>query len=134
MNIAAFILALIGAGLSLFQPVIPIMGLSFSDMLMSSNSEIFASACVVLAIAAVALVCGVCTLMRKGKVYCISGLSVCAALCIISFFSMKSSVPQMQNMPFDAESIAKSMWMKTVFVWACCYIAAAVCAFLDKAP
>lgn len=26
------------------------------------------------------------------------------------------------------------MWMKTAFIWALCYIAAAVCAFLDKSP
>lgn len=134
MNIAAFILAIAGAGLSLFQPVIPIIGLSFSDLLLSSKSEYFTSAIIVLVIAVIAVICGACAIVRKGKNYCVVVLSICAALYILTFFRMNNNIPQSQNLPFDAESIALSLWLKTVFVWACCYIAAAVCAFLDKVP
>ena len=134
MNIAALILALAGVGLSLFQPVIPIFGFSFSDLLLSSKSEYFASAAVVLVIAAVAVACGISASMRKARIYCVSGLSICAGLFFLSFFTMSGNAPQRQNLPFDAEDIALSLWLKTVFVWACCYTSAAVCAFLDKVP
>lgn len=134
MNVAAFLLALIGSGLSLFQPVIPVIGVSFSDLLASTNSDMHTAAVHVLIIAAIAVICGVCAMVRKGKNYCVIGLSLCAALYILSFFMMKTSSGAEQNLPFDPKQMALSLWMKTAFVWALCYIAAAVCAFLDKSP
>ena len=134
MNIAAFILALFGAGLSLFQPVVPVIGLSCADLLSAPNPDLNSVGVRVLIIAVVAVTCGVCAMLRKGKNYCAIGLSICAAVYILSFFMMKSPVIAEKNLPFDPEKLALSLWMKTAFVWACCYIAAAVCAFFDKAP
>lgn len=73
-NIAAFVFALIGAGLSLFQPVISIPnfgtgynfgGISFVDILtgFSSNNDVYFSALEILVIAAIACFYGFATLM-----------------------------------------------------------------------
>lgn len=134
MNIAALIFALLGSGLSLFQPVIPVIGLSFADFLSIPDSDLNSTAVKVFFVAVIAVVCGICAMLRKGKNYCVIGLSICAALYILSFFTMKSPAVDVKNLPFDPAKLASSLWMKTAFVWACCYIAAAVCAFFDKTP
>ena len=134
MNIAALILALVGAGLSMFQPVIPYMNISVSDLLSSGNSDLSAIGTVVLIIACVAVISGIAAVMRKNKTACSAWLVVCGSMLLLSgaFFSDNSS--QMQNIPFNFRGFAMSQWMKTVFVWALCYLVSAVCVYLDDYP
>ncbi|MBR1658509.1 MAG: tetratricopeptide repeat protein [Synergistaceae bacterium] len=132
MNVAAFILAIAGAGLSLFQPVVPVMGLSFSDFLSAPNSDLKTAAIIVLVIAVIAAICGFCALMRKGIPNCVAGLAICGVLYLFSVTLFMNQPANTRNLPFDTARIAMSVWTKTFLVWALCYIAAAVCAQLDE--
>ena len=141
MNVAALFLAIAGAGLSLLQPVIPLMNLSCWDLISSSNiftinapQEIRTAAYVVLVIAVVAVICGIFSAMRQAKSNCVAGLMICGLILLASFLMFMEGQNPNQNVPFNIRGMAISVWMKTVFVWALCYLAAAVCAHLDQAP
>ena len=139
MHVAALLLALAGAGLSLLQPVIPLMNLSCWDLISSSNiftinapQEIRTAAYVVLVIAVVAVICGIFSAMRQAKSNCVAGLTICGLVLLASVLMFAEG--QNPNQPFNVRGMAMSVWMKTVLVWALCYLAAAVCAHLDQAP
>ena len=134
MNIAALILALIGAGLSLFQPVIPYMNISVSDLLSSGNSDLSSIGIGVLLIACCAVVCGIGAVMRKDKTLCAAGFAVCGGVLLLSAALFSDNPSQMRNLPFSFRGMAMSVWMKTVFIWALCYLGAAVCVLLDNHP
>ena len=132
MNILAFILAITGAGLSLFQPIISdvFMELRVFDFLSAPSSDLKTAACVVLIIAVIAAICGVCALIRKGQ-GCAFGLFVCGALYLISA-SLFTGPSNRNEFTSAMSGMAMSVWMKTVLVWALCYIGAGICALLDK--
>ena len=141
MNVAALLLALAGAGLSLFQPVIPFMNLSVMDLLSSSNifavnapQELRTVAYVVLAIAAVAVICGIFAAMRQAKGNCVAGLAICGLILLASYLMFMEGQNPNHNPPLNIRGMAESVWMKTVLVWALCYLGAALCAHLDQAP
>ena len=141
MNIVALLLVLAGAGLSLFQPVIPFMNLSVMDLLSSSNifavnapQELRTAAYVVLAIAAVAVICGIFAAMRQAKGNCVTGLAICGLILLASYLMFMEGQNPNHNPPLNIRGIAESVWMKTVLVWALCYLGAAVCAHFDQAP
>lgn len=110
MNIAALILSIIGAGLSLFCPALPMVNFIFFWIS-------------VLLVAIVAVTCGVFVFMRKqGKIFtirlgentfhitvCIIGLAVCVILYLL------------------ASLISVGMFL----LWGLLYLASAVCAYLD---
>ena len=125
MNIAALILAIIGAGLSLFQPVVSIpgfMSISYFSLLSAPFAEARLYGLFDLLVAIAAITCGVFTFMRKqGKTFtirfgdntfhitaCIIGLAVCVILCLLS-------------------SLSVGMFL----LWALLYLASAVCAYFD---
>ena len=132
MNIAALLLALIGAGLSLFQPVIPYADISVSDLLSSGNSDLSSIGAGVLLMPCCAVVCGIGAVMRTNKTFCSAGPAVCGGVLLLSAALFSGNPSQMQNLPFNFRDMAMSVWMKTVFVWALCYPGAALCAYLDN--
>ena len=132
MNIAALILVLIGAGLSLFQPVIPYMNLSVSDFFSSGNSDLSSIGVFVSVIACVAVISGISAVNRKNKSACAAWLAICGSVLLLSAALFSDNSPQLRNLPFNFSGMAMSVWMKTVFIWALCYIGAAVCVLLDK--
>ena len=77
MNIAALILALIGAGLSLFQPIIRYMNLNVSDFMSSGDSDLSYIGAGFMLIAYCAVACGIAAVMKKNKNFCAAGLAVC---------------------------------------------------------
>lgn len=134
MNVAAFIFALIGAVLSLFQPIVPVMGYSFFDLLFSHNPDLSTIASIVLIIAMIAVACGSCALKRTGKGYII-GLALCGSLYLLTIIIFQGQPATSRNLSLTTSYIrgmAISMWMKTIFVWALCYLASAICAYLEK--
>ena len=132
MNVIALILALIGAGLSMFQPVIPYMNISVSDLLSSGNSDLSSIGAVVLLIAVAAVICGAGAVLRKDKTFCAGGLALCGGVLLLSAAMFSENPSQMRNLPFSFRGMAMSIWMETVFIWALCYIGAAVCAYIDN--
>ena len=71
MNAAAFILTLAGAGLSLFQPVIPFIGASIVDFLTVNDSNLKSVAAAVVIIAVIAVICALGVLTRTlDKIVC----------------------------------------------------------------
>ena len=130
-NSIALIPALISAGLSMFQPVIPYMNISVSEPLSSGNSDLSSIGVGVLLIAVVAVICGAGAVLRKDKTFCAGGLVVCGGVLLLSAAMFLGNPSQVRNLPFSFMGMAMSKWMETVFVWALCYIGAAVCAYLD---
>lgn len=139
MNIAAFIFALVGAGLSIFQPVISIPnfgsgyslgGFSFLDILTesSSGSDAYLGALEIIIIALIACVYGLCTLMRITKRQHIFGLSACSIWLFVRIGIVLSNTNSLQR------SFAGGFfsYQKTLLIWACCYALAAIFAYLDK--
>lgn len=133
MNIVAFILALAGAGLSLFQPIIsgPFMELRVSDFFSASSSELTTAAYFVLVVAVIAVACGIGALTRKGKELCVTVLIICGFLYLISA-GMFTGPSNRNEFTSAMSGMAMSVWMKTVLVWALCYIGAGICTLLDK--
>ena len=132
MNVAALILALIGAGLSLFQPVIPYMNIRVLNLLSSGNSDLSSIGIIVLIIACVAVISGIAAVQRKNKTACAAWLAVCGSVLLLSAALFSGNSPQLRNLPFNFGNAAMSVWMKTVFIWALCYLGAAVCVLLDN--
>ena len=126
MNIVALILSIIGAGLSLFQPVMSygFIRINVFDLLFypDSHGEARLYGVYVLIIAIAAVTCGVFVFRREqGKTFtirlgentfhitaCIIGLAVCVILCLLS-------------------SLSVGMFL----LWGLLYLASAVCAYLD---
>lgn len=125
MNIAAFVLALLGALLSLFQPVvtIPVMnvGINLLNLLSYPNvgwgDKIFVLFVVI--IAAVAVTCGVNALRRKDSEACAGGLALCGIIWVILFLWSLLFSPI-------------THWV--YLLWALCYFIAAGCAGNDVQP
>ena len=109
MNIAAIILTLVGAKFSLFRQFWLVLGL--------------------LLIACCAVVNGIGAAMRKNT-FCVAGLAICGGVFLLSVALFSGNPSQMRNLPFNLRGMAMSIWMKTVFVWALCYLDASVCAYL----
>ncbi len=130
MNIAAFILALAGSALSMFQPVISFPNtdgaLSVIDMLtMGRVDEFFIMGCFAAFVALLGVLSGISTLRRTGGV---GGLKFCGIFYVIviglALFNTEAEEGLFMGVVFS--------WPKTFLVWAACYIAAAVCASIDQ--
>ncbi len=110
MNVLALLLALVGAGLSIFQPNMRLYGWSYFDGLSGSVPSLFVSGVFVLIMAVAAVVCGYIAFTRKneGKNH-IAGLFICGGLCILGCIEREQ-----------------------FFLWALCYFAAGLCAAFDS--
>lgn len=139
LNIIAFVFALIGAGLSIFQPVISIPnfgagynfgGFSFLDILMESpsGSDAYLGALEIIIIALIAIVYGFCTLMRLTKRQHIFGLTACSIWLFVRIGIFVSNTNSFQR-SFAGGFMS---YQKTLLIWACCYAVAAICAYMDK--
>ena len=139
LNIIAFVFALIGAGLSIFQPVISIPsfgagynfgGFSFLDILMesSSGSDAYLGALEIIIIALIAIVYGFCSLMRLTKHQHIFGLTACSIWLFVRIGIFLSNTNSLQR-SFAGGFMS---YQKTLLIWACCYAIAAICAYMDK--
>ena len=130
MNIAAFILALAGSALSMFQPVISFPStdgaLSVIDMLTTGRvDEFFIMGCFAGFVALLGALSGISTIRRTGGV---GGLKFCGIFYVIviglALFNTGTEEGLFMGVVFS--------WPKTFLVWAGCYIAAAVCASIDQ--
>ena len=139
LNIIAFIFAIIGAGLSIFQPVISIPsfgagynfgGFSFLDILMESpsGSDAYLGALEIIIIALIAIVYGFCSLMRLTKRQHIIGLTACSIWLFVRIGIFLSNTNSLQR-SFAGGFMS---YQKTLLIWACCYAIAAICAYMDK--
>ena len=63
----------------------------------------------VLIIAVIAVVCGGCALVRKGKKACVIVLAVCGGLYLLTFLRVAGEQPQPANIPFNVADIAMSI-------------------------
>lgn len=125
MNVAAFVLALLGALLSLFQPIItiPIMNVSINLLSLLSypgadwGDKIFVLFVVIIAV--VAVTCGVNALRRNDSEACAGGLALCGIIWVVLFLWSLLFSPM-------------THWV--YLLWALCYFIAAGCAGNDTPP
>ena len=82
-------------------------------------------------IAVVTVISGIAAVQRKNKTACSAWLAVCGGVLLLSAAMFSENPSQVRNLPFNFRGMAMSVWMKTVFVWALCYLGAAGCVLLD---
>ena len=119
MNIAALILSIIGAGLSLFQPVVTIpvvnVGINLFSFLscpgLDFGDRLFGFFVLITAVAGV--LCGVNVLMGKNTEASAGGLVICSIIWVVLFLLSLLFAPV-------------THWV--YIFWALCYFAAAACA------
>ncbi|MBR0316733.1 MAG: hypothetical protein IJQ99_07700 [Synergistaceae bacterium] len=154
MNVAAFIFALVGAGLNLFQPIVglPIPGLNFGaslfdivffllNMLTSKNinGQFIVILIVFVALASIpatAVKSGIDVLQRKQDTNAVRTLKVCAifytVVALIVFLIphfVASNAEQRMFMQYGMNNVIP---FTTPLIWAACYAVAAVFAHTDK--
>ncbi len=129
-NLLAFLCAAIGTGLSIFQTVLSIpslyLELNFLHIISLHNNELFTVSCIVIAIAVLAAISGLCALLRKGKGFYVWGLAGCSTAYISAICVYISDLQAGEAVKMTFQS-----WHKTYLVWALLFLAAAVFAFLD---
>lgn len=139
LNIIAFIFALIGAGLSIFQPVISIPsfgagynfgGFSFLDILIESpsGSDAYLGALEIIIVALIAIVYGFCTLLRLTTRQHIIGLTACSIWLFVRIGIFLSNTNSLQR-SFAGGFMS---YQKTLLIRAWCYAISAICAYIDK--
>lgn len=125
MNIAAFVLALLGAGLSLFQPIITIpmmnVGINLLNLLsypgVGWGEKIFVLFVVIIAV--VGVICGINALRRNDSEACAGSLALCGIIWVVLFLWSLLFSPM-------------THWV--YLLWALCYFIAAGCAGNDVQP
>ena len=154
MNVAAFIFALVGAGLNLFQPIVglPIPGLNFGaslfdivffllNMLTSKNinGQFIVILIVFVALASIpatAVKSGIYVLQRKKDTNAVRTLKVCAIFYTVVALIVVS-IPQLASSRAEERFLMQYGWnnvipFTTPLIWAACYAVAAVFAHTDK--
>lgn len=135
-NVAAFVFALAGAGLSLFQPVV--LGFSHWDFLfLSYNENLIKCVINILAVSIIAVIYGVTALKRKWEMKNwknnpILGFMLCASeLLIVGYFLIETMPEPVNWRERDLVGILTEQWWRRAVFWALCYVIAACCAYLD---
>ena len=108
------------------------MIISCSDSLSVLDHDLLAEATFVLIIAIVAVIRGMCALMKKSKDVSVIGLAFYGGAFLLSAGLFSEGSATLRKRPTDLSDIAMSIWIKTAFVWALCYIGAAICAYMDN--
>ena len=131
----AAILALTGAGLSIYQPVVFIeaadLHFRFIDFFSWIDNDFRLAAYIVAIIAVFASLCALGLVFTKTRKLSVLGLASCAAVYLVSILFAVSRSELQKNTLVRTIFAA---WPSTILVWAGCFVGAAVLAALKKTP